>query len=438
MGLLERDHLGEENLLDWLDSLERRLASVERSAATGSSLSGDHGDLTGLGDDDHTQYLLADGSRGLTDSLSVVAGKTIDGVDLSAHAHTGADGSVKVAHTMLDTTYHSYVGGANLDVFGLSAPNTLARLTPSSNPGAAASLLCTSAGGLVRLAGIGIGVAAFANHVCVAGDVSAAGGLYAGSAVGLPGAGEILGTGDIRIDGGIYVGDKGGAVTTSDLRAAGDICAGGGGYFGSVSGEPTNGWVYISANSGTTVPTLRINSTDTVVAGDQVLGAIEFYSNDSSGHGTGVAAYIKAVDANEGYGTSTHLEFGTAAENDTGAGTVFYITDEQGTGNLAYFNGIVSANSFTDRSPVFTGDALSAIRSIRGRGTPAMRDKKLLGDGWQEVDHSTLPEGILFEKSNKGVVGRDLGAQAQFNTRAIQQLLDRVEYLESELERKVA
>ena len=44
----------------------------------------DHGSLGGLMDDDHTQYLLADGSRDLTGDLSVDAGITIDGRDISA------------------------------------------------------------------------------------------------------------------------------------------------------------------------------------------------------------------------------------------------------------------------------------------------------------------------------------------------------------------
>lgn len=38
------------------------------------------------GADDHTIYLLASGARNLTGDLAVTAGKTIDGVDISAHA----------------------------------------------------------------------------------------------------------------------------------------------------------------------------------------------------------------------------------------------------------------------------------------------------------------------------------------------------------------
>lgn len=65
------------------------------SADSGAKL--DHGAaLSGLTDDDHTLYLRADGSRQLTGNLSVAAGGTIDGVDLSTHATagTGVHGAV--------------------------------------------------------------------------------------------------------------------------------------------------------------------------------------------------------------------------------------------------------------------------------------------------------------------------------------------------------
>ena len=49
----------------------------------GGATATDHGNLSGLGDDDHTQYLLADGSRNLTGNLAVSASVTIDGRDIS-------------------------------------------------------------------------------------------------------------------------------------------------------------------------------------------------------------------------------------------------------------------------------------------------------------------------------------------------------------------
>lgn len=55
-----------------------------------------HGDLTGVDDDDaHTQYLLLSGGT-ITGDVSMSDGVTIDGVDPSAHRHTGADGTLKV------------------------------------------------------------------------------------------------------------------------------------------------------------------------------------------------------------------------------------------------------------------------------------------------------------------------------------------------------
>jgi hypothetical protein len=46
---------------------------------------------------------------------------------------------------------HVYTGGAALDLFGLSAADTLAKLTPSSDPGAASAILKTDSDGLLTL-----------------------------------------------------------------------------------------------------------------------------------------------------------------------------------------------------------------------------------------------------------------------------------------------
>lgn len=54
----------------------------------------DHGSLSGLGDDDHTQYLLVDGSRSMSGSLdmgdhNITSVGDVDGIDISAHDHDG-------------------------------------------------------------------------------------------------------------------------------------------------------------------------------------------------------------------------------------------------------------------------------------------------------------------------------------------------------------
>jgi len=60
------------DIIDYVDS--------EITAATGS-LTQDHGDLDGLDDDDHTQYVLVDGSRNITGTLTVEGGAVYAGVN---------------------------------------------------------------------------------------------------------------------------------------------------------------------------------------------------------------------------------------------------------------------------------------------------------------------------------------------------------------------
>lgn len=70
----------------WNTPLDNILADYRAGNLGGAAT--DHGVLTGLADDDHTQYLLANGTRNLTGNLTVSAGVTIDGRDLSADGTT--------------------------------------------------------------------------------------------------------------------------------------------------------------------------------------------------------------------------------------------------------------------------------------------------------------------------------------------------------------
>ncbi|QLG30186.1 DUF2793 domain-containing protein (plasmid) [Halorarum halophilum] len=68
----------------------------------GSTL--DHGALQGLGDDDHTQYLLASGARSMAGSLNMGSNaitnvSTVDGVDVSAHAGNASAHHAKYTDT---------------------------------------------------------------------------------------------------------------------------------------------------------------------------------------------------------------------------------------------------------------------------------------------------------------------------------------------------
>jgi hypothetical protein len=85
----------------------------------GSTL--DHGSLQGLGDDDHTQYLLVNGTRAMTGSLNMGTNNitnvgTVDGVDVSAHASRhlpgGADALTTAAASGLSATTTNTEGTA--------------------------------------------------------------------------------------------------------------------------------------------------------------------------------------------------------------------------------------------------------------------------------------------------------------------------------------
>ena len=54
-------------------------------------------------------------------------------------------------HSILDSANHVVSGGAALDIIGQSAADTIARITPSSAPGAAAAILRTDASGVLSL-----------------------------------------------------------------------------------------------------------------------------------------------------------------------------------------------------------------------------------------------------------------------------------------------
>jgi len=71
----------------------------------------DHGALQGLGDDDHTQYLLVDGTRAMSGDLDMGANSItnvnlVDGVDVSAHASRHVSGGAdEIDGDILDIDY---------------------------------------------------------------------------------------------------------------------------------------------------------------------------------------------------------------------------------------------------------------------------------------------------------------------------------------------
>ena len=78
-------------------------------------------------------------------------------------------------------------------------------------------------------------------------------------------------------------------------------------------------------------------------------------------------------------------------------------------------NGTVSAGVFTDRTPFYDGDALADIKKIKGVNG--------------RIDHKTLPKFVQVEL--KKTTERNIGNMISVNVKALQQLIERVEVLES-------
>ena len=106
-----------------------------------------HGDLGGVSANQHhnqAHVLATNTALGADHSISgATAGHVLRASGATAaafaqlqHGDLGgvtSDQHHDKLHGMLDTAHHSYTGGAALDVFGLSAASTLARLTPSDS-----------------------------------------------------------------------------------------------------------------------------------------------------------------------------------------------------------------------------------------------------------------------------------------------------------------
>jgi hypothetical protein len=114
-------------------------AAVTLSAALGSNLLSLSTQELGL-DTQAANYVFAGPTSG---AAAAPTFRAMVAADLVAHDIIGAQ--------------HTYTGGAALDVFGLSAANTLARLTPSAGPGAVSAILKSDASGYLTLVRLQLG-----------------------------------------------------------------------------------------------------------------------------------------------------------------------------------------------------------------------------------------------------------------------------------------
>ena len=110
------------------DILGEHIAAIDEALANAS---GDHGGLFGLGDDDHPQYLLVDGTRSMSGNFDVGTNNiinvgTVDGRDVSS------DGSTLDSH-VADTSIHFTLQDIGLDGYALDSDLT-SHINDTNNP----------------------------------------------------------------------------------------------------------------------------------------------------------------------------------------------------------------------------------------------------------------------------------------------------------------
>ena len=179
-----------------------------------------------------------------------------------------------------------------------------------------------------------------------------------------------------------------------------------------------------------------------------VAGFVQGFSLQHTLKATANGDYLKELYINPTWNVGSYTDTGCLAvsiPNASCTGTPKYkqaITIDVQTGatnnwgivdyNNAYFGGNVSAASFTDRTPAFSGDGLESIRNIKSK------------DG--KIDHESLPEiskmcipatqsvdenGNIINKTEE-YTGRSIGGSISVLEKAVKQLLERVEDLEKE------
>lgn len=101
-------------------------------------------------------------------------------------------------------------------------------------------------------------------------------------------------------------------------------------------------------------------------------------------------------------------------------GAIIGAAANPGVNNL-YVVGSVSASAVVDRTPYYTGDALTELKAVKGTYITKGSLRQ------SHIDHRSLP---LFAQAKGTISGRDLGAMVSILTKAVQQLTEKVEILE--------
>ncbi len=119
------------------------------SGGSSTPTTGDHGTLAGLTDDDHPQYLLANGSRILYGDLVTLPGILIDGVDVSTIP-------AQISAHAADPDAHHVPGTLSVNSINANNGTETHEIITSSNPGAQRVILSTDEQGNITLRKISV------------------------------------------------------------------------------------------------------------------------------------------------------------------------------------------------------------------------------------------------------------------------------------------
>jgi len=147
-----------------------------------------------------------------------------------------------------------------------------------------------------------------------------------------------------------------GNLTGANVNTAGLITA-----TGNISGANINtaGNVWISRDASTAQPTIRFTDTDVSVADGQVLGAVEWFTNNSVGGGPRVTAAVRTVASSTLGNASVQILTSTAGAAATTKVTVLS-TGNVGVGNTA------PVHLFTVQGTMYGSSTFTAVGNITG------------------------------------------------------------------------
>jgi len=145
--------------------------------------------------------------------------------------------------------------------------------------------------------------------------------------------------------------------------------------------------------SSSTGAILTLESSDTTLTANGVIGGIDFYSNDSSTNGAGAKVNIRAIGQNSS-GTATALTFGTSS---SGSATAVEAMRIDASGNVQVKGG--------QELRVYRGDnaIYGSMKYLTGSGGLQLNDKN--GDGISFVQADGATEYGRFDSSGNLLVG---------------------------------